>query len=193
MEFACVLKSGGQYGVEHVARLRQHLPSGRELVCLTDMPKADAIDGVRVVPLVNGWPGWWSKIELFRPDVFSGPVLYLDLDVVVHADPTPLLRHDFTMCVDFIKPELRNSSVMSWGVDMPHVYQTFKGDPKGLQRRFKSWPSIGDQAFIQSVTDPATFPAGDVVSWRLDCADGIPDGAKVVAFHGKPKPWEVGR
>nr|WP_145924153.1 hypothetical protein [Halomonas elongata] len=40
-------------------------------------------------PLAHGWPGWWSKLELFRPH--GGDLLYLDLDTVVRGDLQPLI------------------------------------------------------------------------------------------------------
>jgi hypothetical protein len=31
-----------------------------------------------------------------------------------------------------------------------------------------------------------------LVSWKVHCRNGIPPSATIVAFHGKPKPWELG-
>ena len=46
---ACVLKSGGDF-----------LPA-EEFICLTDLD----LD-CQTLALDHDWPGWWSKIELFR-------------------------------------------------------------------------------------------------------------------------------
>jgi hypothetical protein len=35
------------------------------------------------IELEYNWPGWWSKMELHRPDLPKGRTLYLDLDTTV--------------------------------------------------------------------------------------------------------------
>ena len=50
-----------------------------KFVCLSDIE----IPSITTIPLIGNTPGWWAKIELFRPDLFSGPVLYIDLDTVI--------------------------------------------------------------------------------------------------------------
>lgn len=56
-----------------------------EFVCLTN---DESIDFCKTIPLRNDWPGYWSKLELFRRGIFDDydKVLYLDLDVVVLKD-----------------------------------------------------------------------------------------------------------
>lgn len=187
MRYVCVLKAGGEYAPYHAVRLQRYL--GAPLTCLTDY----RIDNknIEVIPLVEQWPGWWSKIELFRPGLFNEPVVYLDLDVAVLGDVSRLHADTFTMCRDFIKPQMVNSSVMS-GPLPPEVFDTFYADPDKYMARYRSWPRIGDQAFIEdtvSVID--RFDPGLVVSYRQHCKDSVPEGAVVVAFHGKPKPWQI--
>lgn len=56
-------------------RLRPH-----RFVCMSNVD----VPGVETLPLVHNWPGWWSKIELFRPgNGLDGRVLYLDLDTLI--------------------------------------------------------------------------------------------------------------
>ena len=38
---------------------------------------------IATIQLKHNWIGWWSKVELFRPNLFSGPVFYLDLDIII--------------------------------------------------------------------------------------------------------------
>jgi hypothetical protein len=33
---------------------------------------------------------------------------------------------------------------------------------------------------------------GEFVSYKTHCTKGVPDGARVVCFHGRPRPHEVG-
>ena len=79
---ACV-KWGVKYGPEYVEKLAsmagRHLPPHR-FVCFTD----DPVPGIECRPPLCDFPGYWQKVGLFRPGVFRGPVLYLDLDLVIH-------------------------------------------------------------------------------------------------------------
>lgn len=187
-----VLRSGGEYRLEHVARLRAqcaaHAP-GAEFICLSDVGEPR---------LRHGWPGWWSKIECFG---FMGPVLYMDLDTHVVGDLGPLLEvataRRFTVLRDF-NPSSRimGSGLMAWNGDMGHLLSAFAADPARNMAANRSSRYWGDQGFIERHAGGFTFwqdmLPGAVVSWKKHCAGGIPPAARVVCFHGKPRPWEVG-
>lgn len=194
---ACVLKSGGIYTPEWVAKLhagvKEHMSRDYDFVCLSD----EIVHGVNNVPLRQGWKGWWSKIELFELNRFHGPVLYLDLDCLIVGPLDDLVCEEgFTMCEDFLKPKDKNSSVMSWCGDYSDLHETFKVRQHEVRRTFDSERPkgrIGDQAFTQLTLEALghrikTFPDGAVLSYRQRCRARRPENASVVAFHGLPKP-----
>lgn len=182
-----VLREGGEYTTDHVRRLRDqcaiHAPDV-EFVCLSD-------------DLVHDWPGWWAKIEAFR---IPGPVLYMDLDTTLTADLRPLLdvagKHEFVALRDF-NPHMREmgSGLMAWSGDMSRVYDRFSQDPDRHMAAYTSPRWFGDQGFVERQTGGREYwqdlLPGAVVSWKKHCAAGVPDGARVVCFHGKPRPWDV--
>lgn len=196
MTVACVLRSGGDYHPEHVqalaAGVEAHLPGAR-FVCLSDVP----VPGVRTVPLAHDWPGWWSKMELWRPGALFGRVLYVDLDSVAVGDLSDLAAYAGEFCIvrDFYRPERPQSCVMAWDADSAiarRIWDAFTADPAGHMAEHRSG---GDQSFLRTVigddTDKfQTLYPGQVVSWKVDCADGAPEGARIVCAHGKPKPWD---
>lgn len=191
---ACVLRSGGIYTPEWAQKLKhgvaRNLSAEHRFLCLSDMD----VPGVDTVGLRHRYPGWWSKIELFEPKLFPGPVLYLDLDCIVTGplDSLPV-RNGFAMCRDFLGHGF-NSSVMSWAGDMTGVYDAFRTQPEELMRKYdreRPGGRIGDQAFIEDHTEPQALPDGAVVSYRVSGREARPE-ASVVAFHGKPKPHEAG-
>lgn len=185
MSFVCVLKSGGQYKPKHVQRLQKQLEA--PLKCLTDLDLN--LRYVETIPLTYGLDGWWSKLELFRNGLLNGPHVYFDLDVDITGDPRRLYTTEFTMCQDFLRPELFNSSVMSWHKPPIKPLQEFH---EGIPAKYKRWPKLGDQAYIQdTVKDIRTFESGLVRSYKKECRDGVPKGTVVVAYHGKPKPWNL--
>lgn len=196
----CVLRSGGIYDATWVAKLSKgvarHITIPYRFICLTDMEHEVEAAGVESFTLPDLWPGWWAKISLWNPRAgLTGRTLYLDLDCIVTGPLDGMVRHTpgLTMCRDFYGRG-HNSSVMSWCGDLRAIHRAFATNPEvgvGDYTRRKDG-RIGDQAFIEDQIEPDTFPAGDVVSYKADAREGIPAGAKVVAFHGRPKPHEAG-
>ncbi|MFC6760442.1 hypothetical protein ACFQFQ_14595 [Sulfitobacter porphyrae] len=187
---ACVLRSGGRYDASWVAKLQRgvarHLSLPHRFVCLSDEP----VDCERI-PLETDWPGWWSKIEMFRPGLLTGQTLYLDLDTVITGPLAPLLSDQFTMTRDFLNPNIMNSGVMAWAGDYSIIWEAMKVNPAGIIEHYDAWPDgrIGDQALIEDVMRAVamTFNPGLVVSWKRDCRNGPPAGASAVSFHGRKK------
>lgn len=191
---ACVLKTGGIYTREWVHALKRGLNrhlDGFEFVCLTD---DCGVSPVWRVPLEHSWPGWWSKLELFRPGLFSGSVLYMDLDTLVVGDLSDIASYDGPLAIldDFYRAKRQQSAVMAWtpGEHTAAIYDRFLKDPSMYMRRNRS-----DQEFIESVIPEADrlqplYP-GQLVSLKVHCspakAGGPPDGARLVCGHGNPR------
>lgn len=194
----CVLKSGGNYNAEWVAKLQRgvtaHLPIEHRFVCLTDMKVR-----CESIPLMHDWPGWWSKIELFRPGVITAPALYIDLDNVIVRDITPLTKckHDFAMLPNFNREQYASSCVMWFGKQAPHtVYNKFRANPAGWIKHHedkRDGPYLGDQAFISDCfggVPRIELPKLTVVSYRkhVQKTGELPESAAMVAFGGSLKP-----
>ena len=198
LTIATVLRSGGEYTSEHVQQLRHAVASNlhrpHRFVCLSDVE----VPGVVVIPMLHNWPKWWGKIEMFRPGLFEGPVVYLDLDTWITNSLDDLFawRGGFAMLSDFYTPKEAASGMMMWtpSPETDEVYRRFiQCEPDWVMRRYEG---VGDQAFIQEIAPPTdriqdSIP-GKVVSWKVHCAEtGIPRDAAIVCFHGVPRPWTV--
>lgn len=89
-----VLRSGGEFNATHVQAMQRQVtqwgPTGTRFVCLSDVP----VEGVETIPLLHKWPGWWAKIELFRPDI-KGDFLFTDLDNVIVGPMDDLFNRGF--------------------------------------------------------------------------------------------------
>jgi hypothetical protein len=179
---ACVLRSGGDFGPEHVRWLARQVPG---LVCLTDTP----VEGVECVALEHDWPGWWAKMEMFGPSL-QGDVLMIDLDTVVRELPaqpacTTVLR-------DFTQPDIIGSGFMYVTAhDRARVWEAWLADPAAHMAANQRWPKWGDQGFLMDhLADAARWQDSEpVYSFKVHCQRGVPRDAKVVCFHGKPRPW----
>jgi len=194
----CVCKSGGDFDRSWVSHLERacftHIPGFHQFICLTDIEMSGPF--IKTIPLEHGWPGWWSKIELFKPGVFEEgrSILYIDLDTVVCRDITHLfgaIDCDLILLRDFYRPTTHfGTGMMGWTAgQMSQIYDTFAADPDKFMRQFRS-----DQEFIQMLIPPSwvrfwqdEFP-GHVVSYKVHCSRALPGDAHVVCFHGKPRP-----
>jgi hypothetical protein len=191
---ACVLRSGGDFRREHVQWLAhqvgRRLQLEHQVVCLSDV----AVPGVDTVPMRRGWPGWWSKLELFE---HFRQAFYLDLDTAIVGDLAPLVTHPhvFTMLRDVSGADRPASGVMAWNGNRSAIAEAFAADPDRWIAECSSATSWGDQGFIARHVRPDflqdLFP-GCVQSFKLDLKGGAPGSdTRIVAFHGTPRPWDV--
>lgn len=187
-----MLRSGGIYTPEWVYALKRgigrHL-SGAQFRCLTDAPGISP--PTWRVPLEHHWRGWWSKMELFRPRLFPGPVLYVDLDTLPVGDLTPLTtyRGPLAMLSDFYRPEKAQSGVMAFtpGAVTEAIWEAWIKDPEGHMRRYR-----GDGEWLHALTegtgvDRIQDVAQGVYSLKVHAREGPPEDAVLVCGHGNPR------
>lgn len=168
------------------------------------------------------WPGirgpkrsWWYKIQLFNTKIFSGNLLYFDLDTVItgNLDWIWQLPTDYFWALrDFqylYRKNLNkiNSSVMWFDNSRwRHLY-----DNIDIDRLKSSGKHYGDQDYIyENLTQHRVryLPQHRVNSWRWQANDGgwnfagkkpknpgigtnIDKDVSILVFHGDPKPHAV--
>ena len=102
------------------------------------------------------------------------------------------------MLSDFYRPSVPASGLMFLKeADRNAVWDHWAADPRGHMRRAVTRACWGDQGIIREVYGDkvarwdAVAP-GAVVSYKADLKKMLaPEGASVVCFHGKPRPWDV--
>jgi hypothetical protein len=145
--------------------------------------------------LPTGREGWFNKLYLL--EMFDGPVLYIDLDVVITGNIDALVdagmslpemiwaRDDWSYSVlkgDNGREKTINSSVMFW-----HG----RKDMRGAERLISK--THGDQGIITQLFWPdyiGLFPGHLIKSYKYDYLQGA-GRSPICVFHGKPKPHEV--
>lgn len=201
MTVACVLRSGGDFTAEYVRRLKAGVDanlSGHRFVCLSDVD----VPCDRVA-LETRWPGWWSKIELFR---LTGRVLYLDLDTVITGSLQEIADypHRFTMLRDVGRYDRPASGMMAWDGDYQFLFNYFREDREKLipyymdRVRGSQGGPWGDGGYISDLVGlhqpielfQDLFP-GKIVSVKWQTPEER-RGASVVCYHGPPRPHETG-
>lgn len=203
---ALVLKTGGDtYDHRYVntlaANIRKNVSLKFNLAVLTDNSDGlnpNLVD--EIIPLKHNYHGWWSKIELFRPDIFTGRVFYMDLDTVVVNNIDEMVKFNsmFAGIRDLYHHTFLQTGVMSWDSAHNHqLYEDFVPRSKMIMAQYRE----GDAKWIRENLYnydylPDEFP-GRIVSYKAHCLNKstgdvkIPKDASIVCFHGKPRPHTV--
>lgn len=159
----CVLKSGGRVGYDSswVEKLRnsvsRNLTLPHTFICLSDSDVP-----CQKIPLDSVGPGYWAKIQLFKPGILKGPTLYLDLDTVICQNLDQIVlncldQEDFLMWKDTTY-RLSSSALMYWNGDYSSIYNDYLVDPDFYHCKFSQknqGPSrlVGDQALISTTVE----------------------------------------
>jgi len=205
---ACVLRSGSFYDAQYVLRLRnsvaRNLTRPYSFRILTDTLDGE-VPPEEKVELVHGWPGWWSKLELFRPKLFAeGRVLYFDLDTLIvgnidHLANVSLPKGELYMLRGFRHPARRGSGVMVWEGQLDKLYNHFVRHSDMMLAGAGKNRSFGDQLAIKSALaseykrEPLAVQdiCSGIYSYKNHCREGLPEGARIVCFHGEPRIHNV--
>lgn len=224
IDCACVIHSTG-YEWQYVERLynmlTRWLPGGIRFHVYTEHDRSVPPHMIKHclddLPIQGGPKrSWWYKMQLFNSQHHSGPLLYLDLDVVIVKDiswiaslPTTHLWgcRDFRYLQNPNKITL-NSSVMWWNTaDFAWVWQQFV--TSNVSQTVRRFP--GDQDYLAQELGPNRIRYLNeraIKSWRWQCINGgydfarrqhrqpgtgthIDDDTSIVVFHGHPKPHET--
>lgn len=189
---SCVLRSGGDFSAEDVYILERNLRNRTdvpfEFRCLSDTELKCGHTRMN-----DCFPGWWSKLELFRPGLFNpdSQIFYFDLDTVITGDISSYLKScfKFGMLKSFKKKGSWASGMMSWKGDFSLIYHEAgkisdfrKGDQDMIIALLRKFYNQNPENLNDRVK---------VYSYKRSCREKLPNDAEVVCFHGKPRPSDV--
>lgn len=190
----CVCRQSAVYSPARVEWLRRQIKDA-SLFVLGDYPGAD-------LPLRYDWPGWWSKLELCRPEI-EGDVFFMDLDTVVLGPVEEFTRpRPTTFLSDFYRPAQLQSSVMYLtAADRAYLWKRWTNDPAAHIAYYatKRAGFNGDQNFMEAVLGQNVARWQDtpdrtpVCSYKVDVVGKghVPMTGGLIVFHGRPRPWDV--
>jgi hypothetical protein len=170
-----VSRSGGWVTPDYPERL--YKATGATI--LTDMALP-----FKTVPLQHDWPGWWAKMEIFRPDI-KGDWLYMDMDTIVTGDIKPLLNvGKLALLGDYYRdiletgvmylPEWARRMVWNRWIEAPNLWmKTYNGDGHFIRE------TIGALALdLRKIVD-------GLHSYKVD---GLRPDTRLLIYHGQPRP-----
>lgn len=209
------MKWGTKYPADYVNRLHRmvakHLTVPFRFVCLTD-DASGLNEGIDYFPIpdmpvdVSGPERGWTKILTFSSELYGlkGQALFLDLDLLIvdNIDELFTMPGDVLIIKDWLKRDgTGNSSVYRFEVGKhPDVLQEFIDRWPDVKKDFRNeqefisavllrkgaltyWPETWCRSFKRHCMHP--FPKSLFKDPR------VPQGAKVVVFHGHPHPDEA--
>lgn len=190
------------WGEDYVARLERAVMrniSACKFVCFADKPsRIRSHIEARPLPTAN-WAGKLPKLWVYSPDAgLEGQVLLFDLDNVIVGSIDDMAAYDGDLCVraqmaalekgmrrmdgDMISFSTEFGKELWKQIDGRHDYW---GEKTGGRERYVLSELVPDGDIWQEVCP------GQVVSYKRHCTKVLPGDARVVSFHGKPRPHEV--
>lgn len=197
----CVLKSGGNFNTDYVVKLKNMIERNstvsHNFVCLTDVDSTL----YETIKLSCSRKSWWAKTELFRFGlVQSKYIIYFDLDTIILSNIDDILSFPFEK-IRGLRPwnkenrqkEMMASGMMGWKNDGTYsfIHEMFNMKyvgkyPKGDQEYISSALKNEDKA-IEFLQDKFT----GIYSYKRNCRASIPEDARIICFHGKPRLHEM--
>jgi hypothetical protein len=212
------IKWGRKYGPEYVNRLRsmvrRHLKRPHRFDCLTDdragiepdievfdIPQVGFADFDQRLPWTFGHG--WLKLTSFKRELYDlkGTTLFIDLDVVIVDSIDAFFEQpgEFVVIKEWDKRDgTGNTSVYRYTIGahadaLDHLAahkdkalsevrneQEFITGYLGRQGKVSYWPDSWCRSFKRHCVRPG------ILCWFQP--PRLPEGAKIIAFHGKPNP-----
>jgi alpha-N-acetylglucosamine transferase len=209
------MKWGSKYGPEYVNRLygmvARNLSIPFRFVCLTDDvsgvdPKVECLPIPSIGLDLIGPERGWNKLVTFERELYDlqGQALFLDLDLLIVSpiDEMFSLPGSVIIIKDWLKKDgTGNSSVYRFNLgEHSDVLTAFRADFDAIKRMYRNEQEYLS-AFLLKKNVLSYWPETWCRSFKRHCMHylpkslwrppEIPQGAKVVVFHGHPHPDEA--
>jgi len=201
---------GAGRGVEYVYKLfnmvNRHLSLPFQFVLFTDQEHAleigdsEKLFDVKIIPQeILSWPLNLPKFYMYCPDNgLEGRILFMDLDTVIVGSLDEMASYGGVFCG--IKPFRKGRTHIGGGFLSfevgygEYLWKNINKDPKGWAGRTQGGKErLVYKQLVQGKDRWQDLYPGQLVGYKRHCrGKGIfPEGARFIAFHGKPRPHEV--
>jgi hypothetical protein len=157
------------------AAVKRNLDIPFEFVCFSNDIRSRHY---RVESLTTDSWGWWNKLEQFKTGMFTGPVLNLDLDVIVCKNFTDALhqlpRDKILMAKEphYLPSgeQIANSTIIFWHGNYGFLFERYQQHQHDICEKYSS-PTrrMGDQGYIADQTDVGfidDYLPDNYIAWR---------------------------
>jgi hypothetical protein len=173
-----VARSGGWVTNEYPERL--YKDTGALILTDMDLP-------FDTMPLAYSWPGWWAKMEIFRPEI-RGDWLYMDMDTMVIGDIEPLKAvRKLALLGDYYADKLETGVMYlpEWARRV--IWRRWINSPEKWMQQYR-----GDGDFIRdTIGTLAVDLRKEVTGLHSYKVDGPQPDTRLLIYHGQPRPHET--
>lgn len=210
------MKWGDKYGADYVNKLysmvARNLTLPFQLTCFTDNPKGITSEvNIQPLPSLELPPEaperGWNKLTTLKKGLagLEGEALFLDLDVVIVDNIDDLFHYEAEFAIirdeKLKRKNIGNSSVYRFKIGKYHdILEDFRKNFSYVQKSHRN-----EQAYLSTEVDKLNdlkfWPEGWCPSFKYHCMSPwplnyfldakIPEGAKIIIFHGHPEPDEA--
>jgi hypothetical protein len=202
------------YTAQHVnrwaAQVRRHHKGEARFLCCTDDPAGidSSIDIVDIGPddgLCNphgaAFPNCYRRLRLWAPDagaVFGHRFVLMDLDCAVVGNLTPLFTRPEPVVLwrdpGYPRQPYNGGFYMLSAGARPQVWTKFRGRESIASARKYIGSDQAWMALALSHREAVWTEKDGVLSWKKHVRSlrSLPPHARIVFFHGREKPWDVG-
>ena len=178
-----------------------------ELICLVDKeyPIKEPVKQVKFIEQANVSVGWSLLVEMYRPDITSDRRVTIGLDTIIMDNIDDILEidNDIAMITDPMEPE-EVCNAITW---CSHETAKFIWDVWTNKRewvyencKFITKDAVSEMVLLRKLFDQDgealrvdNIHEG-IYSYKVHIMDepDLIENAKIIYFHGKPKPHELG-
>jgi hypothetical protein len=171
--------------------LQRNTTVSHRFLCFTDQPELVPVEAVKIKPVFELR---LNKFMPFAPEFgLKGRVLNIDLDTVIMDNiDRMLLRSD-----KFITTRRMNGvNAASGAITLTdaeygrELYEQIKEQPELVAAQCNGWDGRFMRKYVSGAVYWQNIESG-IYSYKLDCLEGMPDDARIINFHGRPRPHEV--
>lgn len=148
-----------------------------------------------VLPLIMDSWGWWNKLEQFRKNLFTGPVLSIDLDVIICKNITQQLESlslDKFYMVNEPHNNIANSSIMFWNGDYSFLFDEYNNNQQQIINTYSEPGNrMGDQAYISERVDVSLLDTNfepQQIAWKHHLVQTEINDPSLLIFTSTEKP-----
>jgi len=200
------------YPIEYARKLHTRVSSISKFkfnhYCITDRPDEVAEWATPIEPFVKA-SGWWNKVNLFSPQMPSGDILYMDLDIVI--------LKNFDVEIEFMRSDSAPISCVSDAITWmgerfssslmlikeychTNIFQQFENNFQNLVNRpggDQVWigPQLSNVYYIDddypNFKKNLKFHLANIEDNKLSLPLHIDENIKLIDCTGRPKPHEL--
>lgn len=170
-------------------------------VCLTNTGDGEAFDTrIQLVDLVLRPTGWFSIMEIFRPDIATERTLFCGLDTVICGDLTEIANTETcfgTITDPYYPPKICDGFLSYMPECADFLWQQYTWQRSKWHKECLLGKRPSEMVFLRDhVKEPLLFDKvlpGQIMSYKVHVRENQAPtrNCRVLYFHGDPRPDQV--